>query len=67
MTGPKLVDLKPKTGGSSSSDTFFAMVIEKAENGWILKDMVPHGEDLIEQTFIFADRSELLREIARRV
>lgn len=67
MATPKLVDLKPKTGGSSSSDSFVAMVVEKAQNGWILKDMIPEGEHLVEQTFIFSDRSELLREIARRI
>lgn len=67
MGAPKVVDLKPKTGGGGSSDNFVALVVEKAQNGWILKDMVPEGQEYVEQTFIFSDRSELLREIARRV
>lgn len=68
MSAPKLVDLKPKTGGSSSSDQFIALVVEKAQNGWILKEMVPSGDDhLIEQIFIYSDRSELLRDLARKI
>lgn len=67
MSAPKLVDLKPKFGGASS-DHFIALVVEKAQNGWILKEMVPSDEDhLIEQTFIYSDRAELLRDIARKI
>ena len=70
MAAPKIVDLKPKAGGFDPESPFIALVIEKAENGYIMKNMAPApGEEdsVIEQTFVFLDRSELLREVARRI
>jgi hypothetical protein len=62
------MQLTPKTGGDNGSPTADCLIIEKVNNGFILR-AIQGGEDegVVQECRVYLDRSELLRDIAARL
>ena len=61
---------KKITGGGDHTHEIEALVIERAENGYVVRIMEPFNEEsLVETVLVFGakDREELLKEIAKRL
>lgn len=70
-SGPKISELKkaePKLGGGDNGGGVDCFIIEKASNGFILRLLTggPNPEEgVMEDTLVYTDRSEMLRDLAK--
>lgn len=72
-TGAKVSELKKvtasqvqtKTGGGDGMDLSKAIVIEKADNGYILRTLGLEGEEM--ECLVYTDRSELMRDVTKKL
>lgn len=65
----KITELRPQTGGGDSNGTSDAVIIEKVDNGYILRCIkaTENPEAPIEECRVYVDRSELMRDLASRL
>lgn len=68
ITEFKKVAKEPVTGGGDSGAPADALIIEKVDNGYILRCIRGGAEEgLVEECLVFLDRSELMKDIAGRI
>jgi hypothetical protein len=65
----KITELRPQTGGGDSNPTSDAIIIEKVDNGYILRCIkaTENPEIQIEECRVYLDRAELMRDVASRL
>jgi hypothetical protein len=65
----KITELRPQTGGGDSNPTSDAIIIEKVDNGYILRciQATENPEIQIEECLVYLDRAELMRDVAARL
>lgn len=64
----KITELRPQTGGGSGEMLAGAIVIEKVDNGYILRVLQQGGdEEAMVECKVYTDRAELMRDVAARI
>jgi hypothetical protein len=65
----KITELRPQTGGGSDNPTSDAIIIEKVDNGYILRCLqaTDNPEVQLEECRVYTDRAELMRDVAARL
>lgn len=65
----KITELRPQTGGGNDNPTSDAIIIEKVDNGFILRCLkATENPDIqIEECRVYTDRAELMRDVASRL
>ena len=67
--GSKVMKMpETKTGGATPEPQIGVLIIEMAENGYILRCIMPTAtEEMIEEVSVFVDRQDLLLELAKKL
>jgi hypothetical protein len=65
----KITELRPQAGGGDTNPTSDAVIIEKVDNGYILRCLkaTDNPDVQIEECRVYTDRSELMRDVAARL
>ena len=60
-------EIKPQTGGKDNGSGSDCLIIEKVDNGYILRAMKGGDEEILEECKVYVDRAELMKDIASRI
>jgi hypothetical protein len=62
----KITELRPQFGGGDGGSGLDCLIIEKVDNGYVLRALCG-GDETIMECRVYSDRAELLKDVAARL